>query len=332
MSSTVRRAERCELTLAIATIVAVGELLVEFVSHQKGCGLEKISQYTGPYPSGAPAIFLDQAALWGAKTMMFGGVGNDGFGRSLVARLKRDGVGTAGVVVHPTLATGTAFVSYYENGSRDFIFHLKNTAADDFLFSPSLLPAGDLILHVSGSSLGSPRMRTQIMAAVNAVLARGGRISCDPNARSEIMKEEESRAALESVVARSFCLMPSTSDLDFLFPGMTEAAATDRLLETTAEIVVVKRGSRGATVFSKRTRYDIAPHPVHEVDPTGAGDGFCGVFLSLVAQGRSPEEAATWANAAGAISVTRRGPMEGNTAPEEVQQFMTAHASAETSM
>jgi len=48
------------------TIIAVGELLVEFVSHNKGCGLKALSEYSGPYPSGAPAICIDQAARMGA--------------------------------------------------------------------------------------------------------------------------------------------------------------------------------------------------------------------------------------------------------------------------
>jgi sugar/nucleoside kinase (ribokinase family) len=39
-------------------------------------------------------------------------------------------------------------------------------------------------------------------------------------------------------------------------------------------------------------------------------------------QGRSIEEAGRMANAAGALAVTRRGPMEGNTGPEEILSFM----------
>ena len=35
------------------TIATVGEILVEFVSHRRNCALEQISQYSGPYPSGA---------------------------------------------------------------------------------------------------------------------------------------------------------------------------------------------------------------------------------------------------------------------------------------
>ena len=106
-------------------IATVGEILVEFVSHQRDCALEQLADYSGPFPSGAPAIFLDQAARMGARTEMVGGVGNDGFGRSVMRRLQEDGVGTCGVNISDNHTTGVAFVSYYTNGARDFVFHLE---------------------------------------------------------------------------------------------------------------------------------------------------------------------------------------------------------------
>lgn len=308
------------------TIVTVGELLVEFVSHHKGCGLEKVGAYSGPYPSGAPAIFLDQAARMGAPTVMYGGVGEDGFGRGLMTRLRQDGVGTDGISVMPHLTTGTAFVSYYDNGSRDFIFHLKGTAADQFVFSPATLPEGDLVLHVSAASLGSQPLRNAIMSAVAAVTARGGRITCDPNARPELMRDRAGREALDAVIARSYCLMPSTSDLGFLFPGLSEDAAVERLLSMSSGIVALKRGADGAIVFGPGERHAFAGHKVDEIDPTGAGDAFCGTFMALLCQGESLADAGRLANAAGAIAVTRRGPMEGNSTPDEIADFLKLEA------
>ena len=79
------------------TIATVGEILVEFVSHKKNCGLREISDYSGPYPSGAPAIFLDQAARMGAVTEMIGGVGDDGLGRSVLDRLKAEHVASRSI-------------------------------------------------------------------------------------------------------------------------------------------------------------------------------------------------------------------------------------------
>lgn len=304
------------------TIATAGEILVEFVSHRLDCGLEKIGDFSGPYPSGAPAIFLDQAARMGARTEMFGGVGDDGFGRSVLARLEQDGVGLHGIGVHPELSTGVAFVTYYADGHRDFIFHLTNTAAERIQGPTQSLDLSNTYLHVSAASLGSAAMRPPIMDLVRQVSAAGGKITCDPNARPELMRDSSSSAALNEVIELSYCLMPSTSDLGFLFPGRSEADAIEALLATKVEIIVLKRGAEGVTVIGNGERFDFEGHIVDEIDPTGAGDCFCGTFIALLAQGASLQQAAKMANAAGAIAVTRRGPMEGNSTPSEIETFL----------
>lgn len=313
----------------IATIVTVGEILVEFVSHSKGCALEKTGEYSGPYPSGAPAIFLDQAARMGAQTQMIGGVGADGFGRCVLDRLKQDGVGTDGIAISPDESTGTAFVSYYEDGERDFIFHLTNTAAENFAVPHAIFNPKETLLHVSASSLGAASMRDKILETVRTVSDGGGLISCDPNARPELMSDPTTRNAMFEVMERSYCLLPSTSDLDFLYPELSEEAAIKKFLNANAEIIAVKRGAGGATILSHGERYDFAGHNVEELDPTGAGDCFCGTFVSLITQGQSLYDAGRQANAAGAIAVTRRGPMEGNSTPSEIDRFLTANPTKE---
>ncbi len=307
------------------SIATVGEILVEFVSHTKGCALERIGEYSGPYPSGAPAIFIDQAARMGASTAMFGGVGDDGFGRAVLKRLRDDGVGTSGISVIKGRSTGTAFVSYYDDGSRDFIFHLAGTAADSFKVNAGCFPAGPILLHISAASLGSAPLREQIMSTVRQVLEKGGKICCDPNARPELMKDDAARKALQEVIEQSYILMPSTSDLGFLFPDFSEQEAVERLLRLETEIIVVKRGADGATVVGNGERHDFAGHVVEEIDPTGAGDCFCGTFVSLLTQGALLSEAGRAANASGAIAVTRRGPIEGNSTPQEIAAFLSTN-------
>ncbi len=308
----------------ISSIMTIGEILVEFVSHKTGCALSQIAEYSGPYPSGAPAIFLDQAARMGASTQMIGGVGKDGFGRVVLERLRGNGVGIDGVTISPGLSTGVAFVSYYENGTRDFIFHLSNTAADQFELPKTDRP-GAVLLHVSASSLGNAKMRAQIMAMVEAVSDAGGKISCDPNARPELMRDDAVRGAMTEVMARSFCLLPSTSDLGFLYPDLSEEAAIEQMLSMKAEVIALKRGHDGATIIGEGgARHDFAGHQVDEIDPTGAGDCFCGTFLAQLSQGASLHDAGRYANAAGALAVTKRGPMEGNSSPAQITAFLEA--------
>ena len=312
-------------------IATAGEILVEFISHQKNCQLQHIAQYSGPYPSGAPAIFLDQVARMGSSTQLFGGVGHDGFGRSVVSRLQDDRVGIEGVQLQDNFSTGCAFVSYYDDGQRDFIFHIENTACDHFVIPDGIIDPANTWLHVSGASLGNKRMRAVILDFVAQVANAGGKIFCDPNARPELIRDTAAIKALHEVIACSFCLMPSTSDLGVLFPELSPAEAINRLLESNAEMIALKKGAEGATVFAQDQRFEFSGHRVKEIDPTGAGDCFCGTFIALLAQGIDVEQAGKMANAAGAIAVTRRGPMEGNASPEEISQFLAQQTTQELS-
>ncbi len=312
-----------------ATLIAVGELLVEFVSHREDCDLHTLSEYSGPYPSGAPAICIDQAARIGAQSWICGAVGNDNFGRALVDRLQCNGVDTSGIASIDDKTTGVAFVSYFADGSRTFIFHLNNTAADALPGTAVTLPPGPLIMHVSGSSLGNPRLRAAIEAAVSQVEQLGGQISCDPNVRPELMRDTSVRTTLLDIIGKSHFLFPSDQDLDFLYPDRSHNQAIDALLDLGVDTIALTRGERGCVIYrSNGSPLQLAGHKVQETDPTGAGDCFCGTFLAMIAQGHALETSARYANAAGAIAVTRRGPMEGNSSMDDIETFMQQNPAA----
>jgi hypothetical protein len=73
------------------SILAIGEILVEIMATDKGNGFLEPVKLVGPFPSGAPAIFVDQAAKFGQPAAIIGCVGNDDFGRVNLDRLRRDG-------------------------------------------------------------------------------------------------------------------------------------------------------------------------------------------------------------------------------------------------
>lgn len=300
-------------------IITAGELLVEFVSHETGCGLAKTTNFSGPYPSGAPAIFVDQAARVGAKSAIVGCVGKDPFGDLLVKRLTADGVSTKYVKRSPDKTTGTAFVSYFDDGTRTFVFHLDGTAADEISEIPTLT-ASD-ILHVSGASLGSETIRRVIMGLVEQAKSCC-KISYDPNIRPELYGDVSIRSCIDEIVEASDYLLPSVSDLKVLFPESTPEAFIKDMLARGKSAIVVKRGTHGA-IGSCGNGLIIADQiKVGEVDPTGAGDCFCGTFVGLIDQDYSFDEALNAANVAGALHVSQRGPMEWNPSFQEIQNHL----------
>jgi len=66
---------------------------------------------------------------------------------------------------------------------------------------------------------------------------------------------------------------------------------------------VITLGSRGAQVGE----VVVPPYPTDVVDPTGAGDAFCGALGVALAEERPLIEAVRFANAAGALAVATPG-------------------------
>jgi fructokinase len=309
-------------------IVTLGEILVEMVATMPDQGFRQPGSFAGPYPSGAPAIFIDQAARMGASTAMLGCVGQDDFGRCVLDRLTRDGVDVGGIRTVADVATGVAFVSYGRDGSRRFIFHMGNSAAgrlapadiDEAAFT------GCRVLHVMGSSLFSPEMGEVTRRAVALAAAAGARLSFDPNVRVELLNRPGNAALIRDLSERADILLPSEADLRFLHPDLSPPDAARRLLLGRAECVFLKRGAAGSTFLDRTQTIDVPAFAVEELDPTGAGDCAGATFVAAILQGRPPGEAARRANAAGALAVTRRGPMEGNSTPAELDAFLAGRS------
>lgn len=310
-------------------IGSIGELLVEFVCTEKdGCNL-RAAPYVGPFPSGAPGIFIDQAAritsAFGGRAVFAGAVGADAFGRVILNRLHAAGVDPGLIRVIKGVPTGTAHVSYNTNGSRDFVFNIAHSAAAHLPalsdITAGFLAAGITVLHISGSMLGDPAMRATGLALCETLHARGVAISIDPNIRPELITDAGYLDALHRIIALASYVLPSDADADLLFAGETFAQWSSCLLQGPAQVVVLKRGDQGCMARDRSQTFALPAHPVTVIDPTGAGDCFCATFVTLIAAGQSLPDALARANAAGALAVQCLGPMEGNATLAEIDQL-----------
>jgi len=313
-----------------AAIGSLGELLVEFVCTGKDGHNRVAATYAGPFPSGAPGIFIDQAARVGGRAIFAGAVGDDAFGAVLRARLEEVGVSGALIRTVPGIPTGSAFVSYNSDGSRDFVFNIAHSAAAHFPTGASAIAAfadfGTEIFHISGSTLGNPAMAEAALETCRALRERGTRISFDPNVRKELLGDAGYRRAVDALTAMASFFLPSEEDAAVLFPGEGFEAYAPRLQAAGVEYVVLKRGEQGCRGRGPGgVEVDLPAHSVEVVDPTGAGDCFCATFVTLVGGGHHDFRAAlARANAAGALAVGRLGPMEGNSDLAAIEAFLEA--------
>ena len=294
-------------------ITVIGEVLAEVMAGLPGHGFLAPMALTGPYPSGAPAIFAAQAARLGQPCAVISCVGADDFGRLNLNRLAADGVDISAIAVHPDLPTGTAFVRYRLDGARDFVFNIRHSACGATTLDAAALAVLSRTdhLHVMGTSLFSPGLLQANLTAIEMVKARGGSLSFDPNLRRELLAAPGLAQAMARILSLSDVFLPSGPELTLLTQAPDEAGAVAELLARGPRVIVHKRGAAGAAYFDSGRSLLQPGFAVAEVDPTCAGDCFGAAFVSLWLRGADPAQALRLATAAGALAVTRRGPMEG---------------------
>ena len=306
-------------------VITVGEALVEIMRPAAGAPLDQPGMFRGPFASGAPAIFAVAAARLGAGVGFVGQVGKDAFGRLLCKRLEAEGVNVEHLQVSDENATAVAFVAYSTDGNREFVFHLRHAAAGRI--NPEAIPpeyfSNVKWLHISGSFLAlSDASREICSRAVELTRKAGGKISFDPNLRPELMGLEDSRVIFAPYLAIADLLLPTASEAHALSGTSDDDEAARRLLGDMERLVVFKRGAEGSTFFAPGKRLDVPGFPVEEVDPTGAGDCFNAACIIGLMNGWALDRTARFATAAGALGVTRQGPMEGAPTAVEIDNFL----------
>ncbi|KEQ03252.1 tagatose kinase [Pseudorhizobium pelagicum] len=310
----------------MSKILTIGEILVEIVATRRGNGFREAVPLIGPFPSGAPAIFIDQVGKLGQKCAIISRVGDDDFGWVNINRLTQDGVDVSGIDVLQHGTTGSAFVRYREDGGRAFVFNIRHSACGQIDLSDKSLALIDTCthMHVMGTALYAPSVITSILTAVERIKAAGGTVSFDPNLRPEILDSPGMHEALQTVLSMTDLFMPSGEELFLFAEAKTEKDAVEELLARNIKAIVVKRGDKGASYYDDDTRIDLDSYRVEEVDPTGAGDCFGAAFVTFWLQGMNPAEVLRYANAAGARAVTRAGPMEGASTRAELDALIQA--------
>ncbi|MFT3999158.1 MAG: sugar kinase [Rhizobium sp.] len=308
----------------MSKVLTIGEILVEIVATDRGNGFREPVPLIGPFPSGAPAIFIDQVGKLGQPCAIISRVGDDDFGWVNTNRLQEDGVDISGIEVVPQGTTGSAFVRYREDGSRAFVFNIRHSACGTITLSEKTLALVDGCshMHVMGTALYSPSVVESVLTAVERIKANGGTVSFDPNLRAEILDTPGMREALRTVLSKTDLFLPSGEELFLFTTAQTETEAVADLLARGIKAIVIKRGAAGATYHDAGLHLHLPGFEVEEVDPTGAGDCFGATFVTFWLRGASPAVALRYANASGARAVTKAGPMEGASTEAELRSLI----------
>ena len=263
-------------------VVALGELLIDFAS--KGAD-SKGYPLMQALPGGAPANFLAALTKYGKKTAFLGKVGDDTFGHLLQGTLNDAGIETKGLVVDPTVFTTLAFVTFDETGDRSFSFARKPGADTQLTWEEvdkSLIDEAK-VFHFGTLSLTDEPARTATQKAIAYAKAQGKLITCDPNLRKPLWKDEDAaKAQILWSLEQADVVKISDEEVEFLWNCTPEEGADKLLTEFGVSLAMVTLGPKGCILKTKEATCTVPGPKVHAIDTTGAGDIFGGSAVSCL--------------------------------------------------
>jgi len=271
-------------------ILTIGEALIDMICTDKGKTLLK-GQHFLKKPGGAPTNVAAAIAALGGNVELIAKVGDDPFGRQLVAVMEEFGVGTRWITLDKHHFTTFAFVSLMEDGERDFTF---NRGADGQLNLQEVeeVDLDDVAVVHFGSA--TPFLPAPLQAAYYGLLQKAIRknifISFDPNYRHLLFRDNTREFVDHSWNFLDACHFFKLSDEEaMLITG--KATLTDAikvLMAKTRAIFAITLGKEG-TLFRHDDKTEIIPSiPVIPVDTTGAGDAFVGAVLYQLSAADKP--------------------------------------------
>jgi sugar/nucleoside kinase (ribokinase family)/fructoselysine-6-P-deglycase FrlB-like protein len=282
----------------VRSVIIVGNLTVDDVIQADG------SSQMGTL--GGNSVHAAAAALtWTEEVGVVARCGTD-FPAAALDRLREAGADTGGIrpIDGPTVRN---WVIYEADGSRNWVYRTPRGRSAEVAPRPGDLPDAWLdrapapVVHVAAMPLAAAD------AIIRSVRARsdGAVITLDTHEDWRRGAEVLDAARLVDV------FVPSREELASLVGYDDPSHAAAELISAGVRCVVVKLGGGGALVAQPGSRAAWVPAaPAEVVDPTGAGDSFCGGFAAGLALGEDPAEAAwrgcvTAAAAIGAVGSLR---------------------------
>ncbi|MEV0003617.1 sugar kinase [Micromonospora sp. NPDC050980] len=208
-------------------------------------------------------------------------VGDDPFGRRVVAEIAAAGVDIGLVTIDPAAPTGVYLKDPGPAGTRVH-YHRAGSAASRLcaadLADPRL--AGARLLHLSGITAAlSDSCRDLLAHALAGRATPGARVTFDVNHRPALWPAGRAAPVLRELADRADVVLVGLDEAATLWGSADPAAVRDLL--PGPELVVVKDGPVGVTALPRTATAVFVPAlPVAVVEPVGAGDAFAAGFLS----------------------------------------------------
>ena len=255
------------------------------------------------------------AARAGGAVTFVACVGDDAFGVQAVQGFQADGIDTTYVFIVPETPSGVALIMV--DGAAENSIAVAS-GANALLRPHHVEQAHEAI---AGADVLLVQLETPletVAAAVTLAARHDTRVILNP---------APAQALDEAMLGHVSILTPNVSETEVLTGlPLDEAARLDEaatvLLSKGVGAVLITLGSEGLYLAASGLRERLPAFTVKAEDTTGAGDAFNGALAVALAEQQPLHEAARFAAAAAAISVTRRGAQPSAPRRDEIVRFL----------
>jgi 5-dehydro-2-deoxygluconokinase len=330
-------------------VVCMGRAAVDLYGEQIGSRLEDMRSFA-KYVGGSPTNTAIGAARLGLKAGLLSRVGDEHNGRFVRETLQAEGVDVSRLRTDPQRLTALVFLGIKDRDTFPLIFYRDHCAdmalCEDDVDEAYLARCRALV--VSGTHLSHPDTRAACLKAMRLARELGRRVVLDIDYRPVLwgltspglgerryVASAEVSAQLQAVLPLCDLVVGTEEEVHIAGGSSDTLQALRRIRECSGAPIVMKRGEYGCTAFegsipaTPEEGLRAPGFPVEVFNVLGAGDAFMAGLLRGWVRGEPLAQAMRYANACGAIVVSRHGCAPAMPTWAELQHFL-AHGSPTT--
>lgn len=324
-------------------VICIGRIAVDLYGQQIGARLEDETTFA-KYLGGSSGNVAYGTAIQGLKSAMLARVGDEHMGRFLREELQRVGCDTQSLITDKTRLTGLVILGIKDQETFPLVFYRDNCA--DMGLVPDDIQedyiASARAVAVTGTHLSHPDTRAAVLKALEIARKNGLRTALDIDYRPVLwgltsLGDGETRFVESERVTRQlqevlhyFDLVVGTEEEFHIAGGSTDSlTALKNVRKATQATLVCKRGPLGCVVFEgeipdswEQTKLQTGVR-VEVLNVLGAGDAFMSGLLRGWLNDESWEQACRYANACGALVVSRHGCAPAMPTKQELDDFLS---------
>ncbi|MCL5066375.1 MAG: 5-dehydro-2-deoxygluconokinase [Firmicutes bacterium] len=310
--------------MASPVVYTLGRCIVDLYGEETGVEFEQVHRFA-KYVGGSAANTAVGLARLGLATGLISRVGEDRFGRYLLAALAEEGVDARMVGRDPVLPTGLAFAALKPPEDSDVVFY-GNPNANQGVSIQDLdwsAIASAKYLVVGGTALAASPAREAVLMAMAHHRRTGGMNLLDVDWRPMFWSDPGTADFYYHLALQYTDVVLANAPELALVGGSADARQSAMALKAEGvREVVAKQGAQGVRHFGPDGECQIPALQVSVVNTLGAGDGFAAGLVAALEEPWTVPERLRFAAATAALVVSRHSCSEAMPRRAEVEALL----------